>query len=217
MSTSLIETLAGLPQPPNAMATAEEPVATVLKPTAAGVYVLPYNAHDDNKSEQLLPWLWHKMQQDDLVDYYFPGQEQTGFASFVGLFSGVGGTHVALLTIDAESKQPEDTVIGFITWQPMAMGVVTALVIGCIFFRKFWDHAITDRAAVASLKFWFDSGAEVLVGVCPALHRTIALYNRRIGLVETGRIPMAHIYKGKPCDAVLWCLTRKGWLAKEAV
>ena len=60
------------------------------EPAKATVRVVPYNALADPDADKFLPWMWKRMQDDDLVDYYFPGQKDTGFATFVRLFSGDG-------------------------------------------------------------------------------------------------------------------------------
>src|SRR5258708_1651521 len=211
MSTSLIDTLAGATQP-----TLPQPIVAVGdKVEQSGILttevrVVPYNALADPQASEFLPWMWKRMQDDDLVDYYFPGQESTGFSTFVRLCSGDG--NVALIVLERESEKWEDRIPGFITWSTSYMGAVEVLIIGCIFFRKFWDHHTTDDAAVEAMKFWFTTTkAHVLLGVCPSLHHAIARYNRRIGLKEIGRIPGAHLYKGTPCDAILYAITRDEW------
>lgn len=179
---------------------------------AQTVTVVPYDATIDRESDKLLPWLWQKLQKDDLVDLYFPGQTDTGFAAFVHLLSGEGSTHSALLVTDDKSGQWDKTVAGFITWQPMPLGAANSIVAGFIFYREFWDHRVTLAAAEAAFKFWFDGmKIDMVLGVCPALHRTAMLYNQRVGLREVGRLPKCHLYKEQPCDAVLYALTREQW------
>jgi RimJ/RimL family protein N-acetyltransferase len=55
------------------------------------------------------------------------------------------------------------------------------------------------------------TGFQTVLGVCPSLHHAAIQYNRRIGLREIGRIPGAHLYKGTPCDAILYALTKEEW------
>src|ERR1700693_5707576 len=86
-----------------------------------GVRIVPYNAVNDTQADAMLPWLWKRMQTDDLVDYYFPGQSATGFSNFVRLFSGDG--NVALVVTDSQSGQWNDTIAGFISWTPSLMGM----------------------------------------------------------------------------------------------
>src|SRR5882724_2890924 len=57
---------------------------------------IPYNAIYDPQADSFLAWMWRRMQEDDLVELYFPGQKETGFATFVRLFSG--DAQVALIT-----------------------------------------------------------------------------------------------------------------------
>lgn len=181
--------------------------------TTSHVRILPYNATVDPQGDKFLPYIWQRMQKDDLVDYYFPGQKDTGFATFVRLFSGDG--NVALVLTDSTTKQWNDTVAGFITWTPMHMGLSNVLIAGFVFFREFWDHHTTDDAGAAAFRFWFkDAGAELVMGVCPSLHTTAIRYNKRIGLHEMGRIPGAHLYKETPCDAILVGITRDEWRAR---
>ena len=84
---SLIDILAGVEE---AAAPPQVVVTDVVHDAApaSGVEVIPYNACLDPQADSFLPWLWKRMQDDDLVDYYFPGQRDTGFATFVRLFSG---------------------------------------------------------------------------------------------------------------------------------
>jgi len=177
---------------------------------ASGVRIVPYNAVNDTQSDAFLPYLWKRMQTDDLVDYYFPGQSATGFSQFVRLFSGDG--QVALVVTDSTSGQWNDTIAGFISWTPSLMGMSNVIIAGFIFFRQFWDHHTTDEAGAQAFNYWFrETGAEVVLGVCPSQHVVALRYNKRIGLKEIGRIPQAHVFKGTACDAVLVAITRDEW------
>lgn len=197
---STLDTLAGTPPP----------VVTLKE----GVRIVPYNASYDAQAFAFLPYLWTRMQKDDLVDYYFPGQKDTGFATFVRLMSG--DAQVALVVHDDPSKQWDKTITGFISWSPSMMGLSNVVIAGFNFFREFWDHRTTDAAAVAAFNFWFsgDKPAEVVLGSCPANHIVAMRYNKRVGLRETGRIPLAHVFKGERCDAVLVAITRDQWRAR---
>jgi RimJ/RimL family protein N-acetyltransferase len=175
--------------------------------------VIPYNALGDPDADKFLPWCWQRLQQDDLVDLYFPGQRDTGFATFVRLFSG--DANVAIFKAEGEGTTWDDRIPGFITWTPMPMGASSCISAGFIFFRKFWGHGATDAAARAAFDLWFDKlKVDVVLGSCPSLHKLAIRYNERIGLRETGRIPKAHLFKGIVCDAILYAMTREEWEAK---
>lgn len=201
---SLLDTLSGTPHAPT------PPVV----PVTTDVRIVPYNASYDAEADAMLPYIWQRMQKDDLVDYYFPGQKDTGFATFVRLMSG--DANVALVVRDDPSKQWDKTICGFISWSTSMMGMSNVVIAGFNFFREFWDHKTTDAAGVAAFNFWFsgDQGAEVVLGSCPSTHVVAMRYNKRVGLTETGRIPLAHIFKGERCDAVLYCITRDQWRAR---
>jgi len=207
---SLLDTLAGV-RPAETLPVVVTSVAPVAQATThTQVNVIPYNAIYDPQADAFLPWMWKKMQADDLVDYYFPGQKDTGFATFVRLMSG--DAEVALFTVDDPEKQWENTIVGFITWSPSRMGASDVIIAGFIFFRKFWDHHTTDEAGRVAFEYWFkNTPAQIVLGVCPSLHATAMRYNKRIGLHEIGRIPLAHMYKGDPCDAILYAITREQW------
>lgn len=199
---STLDTLTGAPQPP-----------TVVD-LPGGVRIIPYDASHDTQAFAFLPYLWTRMQKDDLVDYYFPGQKDTGFATFVRLMSG--DANVALVVRDDPSRQWDKTVVGFISWSTSVMGMSNVVIAGFNFFREFWDHKTTDAAGAAAFDFWFsgDQPAEVVLGSCPATHVVALRYNKRVGLREIGRIPLAHMFKGERCDAVLMAITRDQWRAK---
>ena len=206
---SLLDTLAGVvvtePQPVVVTTVSPEPASTT-----SPVHVIPYNATLDPQADAFLPWMWKRMQADDLVDYYFPGQKDTGFATFVRLMSG--DAQIALFTVDDPEKQWENTVVGFITWTPSHMGASEVIIAGFIFFRKFWNGQTTDAAAKQAFAHWFkETPAQVVLGVCPSLHATAIRYNKRVGLHEIGRIPKAHVYKDQSCDAILYAITRDEW------
>jgi RimJ/RimL family protein N-acetyltransferase len=207
---SMLDTLAGVHEREATQPAVVTP--EVQEPAKATVSVIPYNACLDPQADAFLPWLWKKMQTDDLVDYYFPGQKDTGFATFVRLFSG--DAQVALFKTEDTSAGNtwEDRIPGFITWSQTRMGASDVLIAGFIFFRKFWDHHTTDAAARAAFAHWFAKPEiKIVVGVCPSLHKAAIRYNQRIGLKEIGRIPMAHMYKGETCDAILYAITREQW------
>ncbi len=206
---TLLDTLAGTPELPptqSVVVTLQSPASTVA------VSVVPYNACLDPQADAFLPWMWKRMQQDDLVDYYFPGQKDTGFATFTRLMSG--DAEVALFVNEAESKQWDDRITGFITWTPTRMGASDMIIAGFIFFRKFWDHHTTQDAGQVAFAHWFKGTTQVVLGLCPALHIAAMRYNKRVGLREIGRIPLAHTYKGESCDAVLYAMTREEWRAR---
>ena len=211
---SLIDTLAGVataPAPPPVVVASVSPEPK--ESTGVALRIVLYNALADPEADKFLPWMWKRMQDDDLVDYYFPGQKATGFASFVKLFSG--DSNVAIFLNDSASGADwESRIIGFITWTPSPLSP-DAIIAGFIFFRKYWDHHTTDEAARAAFKFWFADGTvQVVLGVCPSEHVVALRYNKRVGLHEMGRIPMQHVFKGKPCDAVLMGITRAEWGAR---
>jgi len=101
MSLSLVDILAGVEE-----AQATQPaVVEGSKVEQSGVLttavrVVPYNALADPQADTFLAWMWKRMQEDDLFDYYFPGQKDTGFGAFVRLFSG--DANVALIVIERE-------------------------------------------------------------------------------------------------------------------
>jgi len=193
---STLDVLAGLTPPP-----------TLQAPEIG--FVL-YDARNDPQAPDFLPYIWRRMQKDDLVDYYFPGQKDTGYATFVRMMSG--DANVALVTVPDDSHQWDKTITGFISWTPLHLGAAEMIVAGFIFFREFWDHKTTDQAARGAFDLWFrNTSAENVIGVCPSDHIVALRYNRRIGLKEIGRIPNGHLFKGKVCDAVLVCITRAEW------
>src|SRR5215471_8817923 len=101
--SSLLDTLAGTPIPtPPQQVVVKEPA-----PSRA-VEVIPYNALADPDADKFLPWCWQKLQADDLVDYYFPGQRETGFATLVRMFSG--DANVALFKVDAPGNTWDDRI-----------------------------------------------------------------------------------------------------------
>ena len=206
MTTSTLDLLAGTAPTQDIVVTPE-----VHAPEKPALRLVRYNALIDPQADSFLPWLWKRMQDDDLVDYYFPGQKDTGFATFVRLFSG--DAQVAIFINDSIAGDNwSERVIGFITWTPLAMGSVEMLIAGFIFFRDYWDHRTTDEAARAAWKLWFD-GTQVhaVLGVCPSLHIAAMRYNKRVGLKEVGRLTGAHLFRTQPCDAVLFEMTRKQW------
>ena len=220
MTQSLLDTLSGTNGTASATVTVTPlPVASSPSPTvplhradAAEVSVIPYDARFDPQADAFLSWMWKKMQDDDLVDYYFPGQKETGFATFARLMSG--DAKVALLATAIDSNQWEDRIAGFITWTPMQVSG-DVIIAGFIFFRKFWDQHVTDAAGAESFKYWFtETNTQVVLGVCPEPHKAAIRYNKRIGLKETGRIPQASTFKGEHCDAILYAITKDEWLQR---
>lgn len=218
---SVLDTLVGPPPSPPTATVVENaafPVKEAPKPppqvVRGNIRLVPYNAIYDQQADAFLSYMWKRMQKDDVVDYYFPGQKETGFATFVRMMSG--DAQVALVITDATSGQWNETVAGFITWTPSRMGANEVIIAGFIFFREFWNHKTTDNAGAASFKYWFtETPAQVILGVCPSQHFAALRYNKRIGLHEVGRIPLAHLYKGEPCDAVLVAITKDEWQVKE--
>jgi RimJ/RimL family protein N-acetyltransferase len=202
-------------EPMSTTATQTVAVTPVAKPPAhTTVEVIPYNGHGDPQALDFLPWLWRKMQEDDLVDYYFPGQKDTGFCTFVRMMSG--DASVGIIKRNIASDQWRDLIAGFISYTPMRLGHASVAVAGFIFFKEFWDHHTTDEAGRVAFEFWFTQTDHTMVlGVCPSDHLVAIRYNKRVGLREVGRLPNAHLFKGNVCDAILFAMTKDEWLARQ--
>ena len=235
MAESLISQLAGPPAVPGmapggpqerrsavaaplATPNGPQPVLEAAKAHHSEVEFIPYNAVYDPQADTFLPWMWRRMQEDDLVDLYFPGQKETGFGTFVRLFSG--DASVALITVPAKpgevNPQWAEHVVGFISWTSSGLGASEVIIAGFIFFRPFWDKKITDAAGHGAFDYWFkNTKADSVLGVCPEKLVTAMRYNKRIGMKEIGRIPRGHLCKGEVCDAVLYCMTRQDWEAGQ--
>lgn len=212
--SSLLDTLAGVAPPPPPQSVVVTPTVPTLA-SASPVEVIPYNALADPDSDKFLPWCWQRLQQDDLVDLYFPGEKSTGFAMLVRLFSGDGNVALFKATDESLGSTWDARIPGFTTWTHTRMGASDVLIAGVIFFRRWWGHRTTDEAARAAFKFWFsqEPRIDIILGVCPSLHKAVDAYNKRVGFRETGRITGAHLYKGRKCDAVLYEITRDQWEA----
>jgi len=181
--------------------------------SSSTVRLIPYDARADKQAVDFLAWLWRKLQADDLVDYYFPGERETGYAMFVRMLSG--DAEVGLVDTGADSNQWEDRIAGFISWTPLKLGTREMAVAGLIFFKKFWDHRTSYEAGQLALRYWFtQTKVESVLGVCPAPHVLINRYNKRMGLHECGTLKGAHMLHGQVCDATLWEITKDEWLAK---
>lgn len=174
--------------------------------------VIPYDARADALADRMLPWLWQQMQKDDLVDLYFPGQEQTGFATVVRMLSGDSNVGMFKLKNPADDTI-EATLPGFITWTTFPMGASRTIIAGFIFFKRWWGHGVPDEAARVAFNYWFNGSEpiDIVLGSCPSLHKLAIAYNERVGLREIGRIPEAHLYKGRKCDAILYAMTKREW------
>lgn len=175
-------------------------------PTPPKVVVIPYNASVDPEAHKFLPWLWNEMKTQGLVSLYFPGQENTGFANFVKLFSG--GENILLVVVCNEEGLPAKAM-GFATWNPMQFMNSNAAVAGFVFFKEFWDHIHSDEAARRIMDFWFNTaGLDVVLGIIAEKNTLAKRFVSRLGWVHVGEVPQLHAYQGKQCDASIWYMTK---------
>lgn len=211
---SMLDMLAGTSDTITPISSGATSVAVPTPPTAlkgANVALIPYNAVYDPQAADFLAWMWRRMQQDDLVDYYFPGQKETGYATFVRMMSG--DAQVGIVKAATDSTQWDDIIAGFISWTPLTLGTRKMAVAGLVFFKKFWGHKVADEAGAMALRYWFeDTDVESVLGVCPEPHHLISRYNERMGLHKCGTLKGAHVFRGSSCNATLWELTKDEWL-----
>ena len=174
----------------------------------SGVDVVPYTADLDPQADKFLPWMWNKLKEDGLVELYFPGQSEFGFANFVKMFSSNDTKVLLVVTKDAEGKF--DQAVGFATWQPMPLGATNAAMVGFVFLKDFWDRHVSVEAAQSIMRYWFDtSHIDVTVGAVAADNHLAQRFLLRIGWEKVGVLPAMHQYEGKQSDATLWCMTRQ--------
>lgn len=176
------------------------------------VRCIPYNANFDKDADKLLPWLWKQISDDGLVELYFPGQKDLGFASFVKLLSG--GEQVLLVTLCDANNQPQE-VIGFVSWGAVLFGQANAALAGFIFLRKYWNHHVSEEAGRETMRYWFDDlKLDVVLGGVAEHNRAANIYLHRLGWKRVGNIPLLHSYEGKQCANVLWYVSRDDYQAK---
>ena len=177
--------------------------------TPNGVTVIPYNALFDKESDKFLPWFWQRLKEDGLVSLYYPGQEDTGFAHFVRMLSG--GAQVAIIVANDDAKQPGKP-IGFVSWEPLALGSKVTASAGFIFLKEFWDHKHSTDAANAIMKYWFtQTDIEVVLGIIASENHLAQRFMKRIGWNLRGTLPGCHLWAGKSCDATIWCITKENY------
>ena len=212
---SLLDTLAGTDEAatthPKTLTTGVPVKSSAPSPsTKPHVTVIQYNANLDPQADAFLSWLWQRMKKDELVDLYFPGQTETGFTSLVQMFAG--SAQAALFDTNNGSDQWDKRIPGFITWSIQQFGSAPVLIAGFIFFREFWDHKTTDDAGAAAFEHWFTkTKVEEVLGVCPAQHHAAIRYNKRVGLHERMRLKNCALFKGNPCDAIIFGISRDEW------
>jgi len=188
---------------------------TPRKPNGDGrphVRCIPYNANFDKDADKLLPWLWKQISDDGLVELYFPGQKDFGFASFVKLLSG--GEQVLLVTLCDNDNQPQE-VIGFVSWNNVAFLQANAAMAGFIFLRKYWDNHVSTEAGRETMRYWFDDlKLDVVLGCVAEHNRPALMYLHRLNWKRVGDIPLLHSYKGQQCANVLWYVTKDEYQGK---
>lgn len=210
---SMLDKLAGPPTPPSAKTMIATP-ANRAQRTAHGVMVIPYNATFDPHGDQSLPFYWQQLKADGLVSLYYPGAEDTGFADFVKMMSG-GARILMAVTKDADGN-PADW-LGFISWEPMALGTKHTAVAGFIFLKRYWDHRYSTDAGNAAMRYWFtETDMDVAIGIVASTNILAQRFLKRLGWMQNGMIPEAHVYDGKPCDAQLWTMTKAQFMVGES-
>ena len=181
--------------------------------TAHGVMAIPYDARNDPDNARMLPWFWSRLVEDGLVHLYYPGQETTGFAEFVKMFSG-GSNILMLATKDAEGKP--DKALGFVSWEPLPLGAKQTAIAGFIFFREFWDHKHSTDAANEVMKYWFtkENPLDLVVGVVAEKNVVAMRFLSRLGWEKSGVLTGCHLWKGEECDAILWTVKKGDFLCQ---
>lgn len=172
-----------------------------------GVVIIPYDARVDANASKMLPWMWERLRDEELLPLYFPLATDGSFSQFIKLMSG--GERVLMMVAKSEDGSP-DKVMGFGSWALMPFTSARAGMAGFIFFREFWDTRSTTDAALEGLRYWFEQDSlDVIVG---AVAEGNVLANRflpRLGLTRAGCIPLIHQWEGERCGSVLWAVTRE--------
>lgn len=181
--------------------------------SATGVKVIPYDASLDTMADKFLPWFWERLKADGLVELYFPGASETGFADFVKLMSS-RDTRILLVTTKDESDQPEKFV-GFASWQPMPFGQALAGIAGFIFLKEFWGSGTSVVAAEEIMRYWFEKAKlDVMLGVIAERNKLANGFMERVGWTRMGAVPLLHVYQNEQCPAVFWYITKDEFKAR---
>lgn len=213
--TTPADRLAALAGDTTAKPIAPTPVAPKVVAPFTGIRVIPYSAARHDDAQNFLPWMWNKLKADDLVELYFPGQTQTGFADFCKLMSGDGAKILLVVTEDAAGNMGD--AVGFASSALMPLGAGNGGIGGFIFFKEFWDSKTTVEAARQIMHHWFhENGYEIMLGCVAELNHLANQFLHKMGWTRVGSIPKLHYYYGKECPSVVWQITKEHYLAMEA-
>jgi RimJ/RimL family protein N-acetyltransferase len=183
------------------------------------VDVVPYNAYQDPQCAHYgLTWFWDRLREHGLLRLYYPelADDDRLFPTFVRMMSSEA-TKVILVVLKDGEGQVKD-LIGISTWEPLRFGPSMLGHAGFIFREKYWNRQTTLEAGQRIMSYWFaeaEPKLDLAVGLIARDNVLAQRYVRALGWTEGGWLPNSQQYDGKPCDAIIWHITREQFNAKR--
>jgi len=171
--------------------------------------LMPYDPNTGAFKEDALIAIYNRLKAEDLWDIAFHEDSNVTLLKFMNFFSS-GTSLLQVLAVTNGQGFIEPAGIAWISEISVCSKVLTRGVGSFCFFKDYQKPHYTDQFAEMILEYWFEVlGLDTVVGATPEPNRAAALYVKRAGFKEVGRIPAYTTFKGEAVPAIVTVMTKE--------
>lgn len=171
---------------------------------------LPYTPKIVSFKEDVLVDIYKRLKNENLYEIIFHDNPQMTFNQFISFFSSelVSLSFFCVLENEVEYPAGMCWLTDFANIDNRGKRANGSFV----FFKDFQKPNYTNDFGKMALDFWFhELGVSVISGLTPSDNRSAMIYIKRLGFIESGRIPNYTILNGNICDGVITYLERSAF------
>lgn len=174
--------------------------------------IVDYTPQTFAGGEVFLPGMWKRMHDDETFGMFFHEGPEMNFWQFVALLSDP--VRRVQLIIGHDEKGTAIEHAGFVILDNILLNEQLRRAMGnFVFFKEYWNRHDSLDIGWAVLNNWFGAyKADTITGITPEVNVPALRFVKRLGFVESGRIPNFTI-AGGVCAGVFTYMTREMWKA----
>lgn len=156
-------------------------------------------------SESLVGHVYLRFEREGLLDRMFT----QGKPSLSWFLDWCGKADLLVCSEEIENGRAELRGMGWLTEVQDVAGVFRKAEAGICFFRR--QSAVTIFGKLMMAWAFANLDLMVIYGTVPASNRAAVMYAQRMGMKLSGVLPSYTLWKGKPCAACVFAITKEDW------
>jgi RimJ/RimL family protein N-acetyltransferase len=164
--------------------------------------LVPYVEDKGIYSPSDLVAIYHRLKDEGLWDVVFHDNPDMTLRGFIEFF-GIPSVMMQVINIVDGDKIQEMAAISWLSGVEQYGDRTRGVASFCV-FKHYQTPVITDKMAKFVLDYWFDClGMDIVVGMTPEANVQAVNFIKRIGFIESSRLPGYSRYQGKFTNCVI--------------